>query len=47
MKLWRFTLAAFLILWALLEISNVRFEAQHLLIGVLALAAGALLAFDR
>ena len=47
MKLWRIALACWLILWALLAISNVRFEAQNLLLGFLAIGAGVLILFDR
>jgi hypothetical protein len=47
MLLWRIALAAFLILWALMSITNVRFEAQGLLLGLTALAAGVLILFDR
>lgn len=32
-KLWAICLAVWLVLWGLLQISNVRFEAQGLLLG--------------
>lgn len=47
MKLWRIVLACFLILFALLAITNIKFESQNLLVGLLALASGVLLAFDK
>ncbi len=47
MKLWRIALACWLILWALLAISNIRFEGQNLLSGFLALGAAILLLFDK
>lgn len=46
-KLWVIALAAWLVLWGLLAVTNVRFEAQSLLMGLLAIAAGVLVAFDR
>jgi len=47
MKLWRIALAVWLILYGLLAITNVRFEMQGFLMGVLAVAAAALLLFDK
>jgi hypothetical protein len=47
MKLWRIALAAFLILWGLLLITNIRFEMQNFLEGLLAIAAAVLLLFDK
>lgn len=47
MKLWRIVLAAWLILYGLLLVSNVKFEASNLLLGFGAIAAAALLLFDK
>ena len=47
MRLWKIALASWLILYGLLAISNVRFEAQNLVMGLLAIAAAVLLLFDR
>lgn len=47
MKIWKIALATWLILFGLLAITNVRFEAQNLLMGVLAIGAAVLLLFDR
>lgn len=47
MKLWRIALACFLILFALLAITNVRFQFQDFLLGLMALGAGILLLVDR
>ena len=46
-KLWAVTLAIWLALWGLLAITNVRFEMQNFLMGVLAIAAAILLILDR
>ncbi len=46
-KWWSILLAIWLIIWALLQISNVRFEGQNLLLGFLAAAAGILLLLDK
>lgn len=46
-KLWVIVLAIWLALWGLLAITNFRFEASNLIMGVLAIAAGILLALDR
>jgi len=35
------------VLWAVLTMSNVRFDGQNILMGVLALAAGILLVLER
>lgn len=40
-------LAVWLILWALLTISNFQFELSNVLLGVLAAAAGIFLLLDR
>ena len=47
MKLWRIVLACFLILYGLILVSNVKFEAQNLLLGLSAIASAVLLLFDR
>lgn len=46
-KLWVIALACFLFLWGLLAVTNVRFEASNLIMGLLAIAAGLLLVLDR
>lgn len=46
-KLWAIGLAAWFSLWGLLHISNVHFEAENLLTGVLALAVAVLALLDR
>ena len=46
-KIWMILLAVFLVVYGLLLISNIRFEGQNLIVGVLAIAAGILLVFDR
>jgi hypothetical protein len=40
-------LAAWLILWGLLAVTNFRFAASDIIMGVLAIAAGVLLLLDR
>lgn len=47
MKLWRVCLAAWFLMWGLLAITNIRFEASNLLMGVLAIAVAVLVVFDR
>lgn len=47
MKMWRIALFVWLVLWGLLAVSNFRFEASNLILGLLAIAAGVLLAFDK
>ena len=46
-KLWAIALAVWLALWGLFAVSNVRFAAQDVLLGFLALAAAVLLLLDR
>lgn len=46
-KLWVIALAVWFALWGLLHISNVHFEAENLLMGVLALAVAVLALLDR
>lgn len=46
-KYWALVLAAWLLFTGLLMITNVRFEAQNLILGVLAIVAAVLLALDR
>ena len=41
-RLWSLCLAAWLVPYGLLAVSNVRFEAQGLIMGLLAVAAGVL-----
>lgn len=47
LKLWQIVLAVWLLLWGLLGVSNFRFEAQNLVLGFLAVAAGILILLDR
>ena len=47
MSLWRIALAAWLLLYGLLALTNIRFEAQALMMGVLAIVAAVLLVLDR
>lgn len=46
-KIWMILVAVWFVAWALLAITNVRFEASNLLMGVLALAAGIMMLLDR
>lgn len=46
-KLWMIALAVWLLLTGLLMVTNFRFEAQGLILGLLAIVSAALLAFDR
>ncbi len=46
-KLWLIVLAVWFALWGLLQVSNVRFEAQGVVMGILALAVAVLVAFDQ
>ena len=46
-KLWCIALAAWFLLWGLLAISNVRFDAQNLVMGLLAIAVAVLVLFDK
>jgi len=46
-KFWRVALALWLFLYALLAITNVRFELSGFLMGILAIVAGILLLMDR
>jgi hypothetical protein len=47
MKLWRIALAAWLILYGLLALTNLQVQASGLIMGVTAVAAAVLLLFDR
>lgn len=46
-KLWVICLAVWFFLWGLLAVTNVKFEAQNLVMGVLAIAVAVLVAFDK
>ncbi len=46
-KVWTVLLAIWLILWALLQISNFKFELSNVVMGLLAAAAGIALILDR
>ena len=47
MKLWRICLAAFLVLWGLLSVSNFQFQLSGVVLGILAIVAGWLLVLGR
>lgn len=47
MPFWKIALACFLILFAVLQISNIRFEMSGFLLGALALVAAILMLFDK
>lgn len=47
MRLWRIALAVFLILYGLIILTNIKFELQNFLLGIVALAAAIFLLFDR
>lgn len=47
MPLWKIALAVWLILTGILLVTNIRFEAQGLILGVLAIAAAVLLLFGK
>jgi len=46
-KFWVIALCLWLVLWGLLSITNFRFEAENLIMGILAIAAGILLILDK
>lgn len=46
-KIWVILLAVWLLLWGLLHITNFKFESENLIMGVLAIAAAVLIAFDK
>ena len=46
-KIWMVALALWFLLYALLSLTNVRFEAQNLVMGILVLAVALLLFLDR
>lgn len=46
-KFWQIGLIIFLALWGLFAISNLKFEAQNLIMGIVAIATAILLAFDK
>jgi hypothetical protein len=47
MKLWRIALGAWLVLYGVFALTNVRVEAGNLIMGALAVVAAALLFWDR
>ena len=47
MKLWHICLAAWLVLWGLLSISNFQFQFSGFVLGILAIIAGVLVVLDR
>jgi len=46
-KIWMVLLALFLLVTGLLAITNIRFELQHVLVGVLAIGAAVFLFLDK
>lgn len=46
-KLWVIALAVWLFLYGVLAITNIRFDGQNLIVGLLAIVAAVLLAFDK
>jgi hypothetical protein len=46
-KFWVIALTAWLILWGLLAVTNFRFDASNLIMGLLAIVAGVLLVLDK
>lgn len=46
-KLWVVALALFLVLWGLLQVTNLQFALQSVVLGFLAIAAGVLLVCDK
>lgn len=46
-KFWLIALAVWFALWGLLHVTNFRFEAENLVMGVLAITVAVLVAFDR
>lgn len=46
-KLWVIALAIWFVLWGIFAITNVKVESQNLIMGILALAVGVLVVFDR
>jgi len=46
-KAWAIVLGIFLVVWALHAITNIRFDGQNLIEGILAVAAAILLFLDR
>jgi hypothetical protein len=46
-KLWMIVVAVWFLLWGVLQVTNIRFEASGLIMGVTAIAAAVLLLFDR
>jgi hypothetical protein len=46
-KLWRIALGAWLILFGLLAITNIRFAQQEFVMGLLAIVAAVFLLFDK
>lgn len=46
-KLWMICLAVWFIVWGLLTLTNIRFDGQNLVMGVLAVAVGVLALLDR
>lgn len=46
-KWWAIALAVWMLLWGLLQISNVKFEQQGFVMGILAIAIAILIVFDK
>jgi hypothetical protein len=47
LSMWQIALAVWLLLWGILAVTNVRFDAQNLLMGVLAVATAVLILFRK
>ena len=46
-KWWAICLAVFMLLWGLLQVSNVVFAQQSFVMGILAIGVAILIAFDK
>ncbi len=46
-KMWVITMAVWFLLWGLLAVTNIKFELQNVIMGVLAIAIAVLVAFDK
>lgn len=46
-KWWAIALAVWMLLWGLLQVSNVKFEQQAFVMGVVAIGVAILIAFDK
>ena len=46
-KIWPILLAVWLVLWGLLQITNIQVEASGLILGILAIVTAVVIGFDR